>query len=311
MNIQKFGGNNAEGVRQVLAHIARNRPSTAKYGNEAIDSTRTAKNYTLTPQVSSQTRYSRLVEEAKIIHTAFTGKQPRSDAVTLCSLVVQLPHEYCDKHSLVETVDGREKHYTYYTPKDTKQADEFFRVTSHFAMKHFGVPASMLVDITIHLDETTPHMHLAWVPLHGAKLNAKAQVNREKLKSFHQRIDKALKRNLKWYRGGIVSGEISERLKGHENITMDEYRKVKQAVDELRAEYDELSNGVDMARLERGLQEAPAVKMLVRLWTSLQRAGKRLPPTVPKDEVAILEQACRLMGVKGPSSAERSGGRSL
>lgn len=238
MNIQKFSG---AGVMQVLAHIERERPPSAKYGNERIDKARTAENYMLSRTKSLRPRYSHIVKEARITHEATTGRKPRSDAVTLCGLVVQLPHEYCDEHTRTETVNGKPKRYTYYTPKDARQARDFFTVVAVSTMKYFGVPTNTMISATVHLDETTPHMHLAWVPVVGGKLNAKAQITRNKLKAYHQAIDKTLRNNCPWYSGGLVSDEVSERLKSRDNMAMDEYRKVKRAVDEMQAKYDALA----------------------------------------------------------------------
>lgn len=221
MHVAKFKGS---GAVQVVKHIERDRPNTAKYGNERIDSSRTHQNYSIELRTRDGRaiafrRYSGALDEARTMHEATTGKQTRSDAVSLVCAVIQLPREYCD-------IDGNGTA----TAKDVEEAREFFRCATIATLRHFSVDPRFLVSAEVHLDETTPHVHICWIPLSRGKLNAKEQVSRTSLKSYHDAVDKHLRANLGWYRGGLVSDEPSARLHASDNLTMQEVRKAKRAV---------------------------------------------------------------------------------
>lgn len=221
MHVAKFKG---AGAVQVVKHIERDRPNTAKYGNERIDSSRTHQNYSIELKTKDGRavafrQYSEAHDEAKAKHEATTGKQARSDAVSLVCAVIQLPREYCDIRD-----DGIA------TAKNAEEARDFFRCATIATLRHFNIRPHYLISAEVHLDETTPHVHVAWVPFVKDKLNAKEQVNRSSLRSYHDYVDKFLRDSLSWYRGGLVSDEPSARLRASDNLTMQEVRKAKRAV---------------------------------------------------------------------------------
>ncbi len=226
MHVAKF---KQGGALQVVRHIERDRPKTATYGNERIDASRTHQNYavqlrTKQGRAVNCRQYTEALAEARSMHEATTGRQARSDAVSLVCAVVQLPREYCDIRS--DEVA---------TAKDAEQAEQFFRAATIATLRHFGVQPKFLVSAEVHLDETTPHIHIVWVPVRGGKLNAKEQVNRSSLKSYHDFVDRFLRESLPWYRGGLVSDSPSERLKSSDNMTMHEVRQAKSQLARVKA----------------------------------------------------------------------------
>lgn len=237
MHITKLGSNTA-GVRQVLKHIDRTRGENARYGNELIDKGRTKDNMTLfsNKDVKAEQRWLVQVEKARAIHEKTTGKAARSDAVTLVSAVIQLPHEYCTR----SVKDGRE----YWIPNDMAAARSFFKAAADCTLKHFGVENGMVTYASVHYDETTPHIHVGWVPLQDGRLNAKRQVCRSHLQTYHDSVDRVLREKLAWYHGGLVAEEPTERLKARDNVRMHELRKVERsrqkAADELSQAHAEL-----------------------------------------------------------------------
>jgi hypothetical protein len=237
MHVAKFKG---AGAVQVVKHIERDRPATAIYGNERIDAERTEQNYTLSlrtkgGRVVETRRFTDALAEAKAIHHQTTGREARSDAVSLVSCVVQLPREYCDVAN-----DGIA------TVKDAEHAKQFFTSAMYATLRHFKVELDMVVGVEVHMDETTPHMHLCWVPLRDGKLDAKSQVNRQSLQSFHDVVDRHLREKLQWYIGGLVSDAPSERLKSSDNLTMHEVRKAKAQLSRVKAKTREAVRAYDI-----------------------------------------------------------------
>ena len=60
---------------------------------------------------------------------------------------------------------------------ETKQ---FFSDAYQWFANHFG--ADHIPYATVHMDETTPHMHMGVIPLTNGRLSAKAIFNREALR---------------------------------------------------------------------------------------------------------------------------------
>ena len=58
----------------------------------------------------------------------------------------------------------------------------FFEDSTKFFMDRYG--AENVVNATVHMDETTPHMHLGVVPITGERLSAKNLFTRKELISL-------------------------------------------------------------------------------------------------------------------------------
>src|SRR5699024_11833664 len=74
---------------------------------------------------------------------------------------------------------------------------QFFEETYDFLSERYG-EENVLAGV-VHNDETTPHMHFAFMPVtydekrEREKVSAKEVLNRNELKSFHQDLDNHLK----------------------------------------------------------------------------------------------------------------------
>ena len=87
-------------------------------------------------------------------------------------------------------------------PKDLPEAelDIFFRASYEFMAARYG--NENVVSAYVHLDETSPHIHFAFVPVTedkkkgGYKVSAKEVVNRQDLQTFHQDLNKHLEKIL-------------------------------------------------------------------------------------------------------------------
>ena len=87
-------------------------------------------------------------------------------------------------------------------PKDLPQQAEpaFFQAAYDFLENRYG--RSNVVSAYVHMDEVTPHMHFAFVPVTedrkrgGYKVSAKEVVNRRDLQTFHSDLSKYLEQQL-------------------------------------------------------------------------------------------------------------------
>lgn len=127
---------------QLGAHIDRLRGHDQRYGNENIDPSRTRLNYDL---CGCDTPLTQLVQEA--IDAA--PRTVRKDAVVLGATVVTLPRDW---------PAGRD-------PRG------FFEAVRAFDLA-FWPDSYREARATVHMDETTPHMHHVFIPL-----DAKGQPN--------------------------------------------------------------------------------------------------------------------------------------
>ncbi|MGG3116196.1 MobV family relaxase, partial [Bacillus paranthracis] len=154
--------------------------------------------------------------------------------------------------------------------KDTseKEQREFFEKTYEFLANRYGGEKNVL-SANVHNDETRPHMHFAFIPVVWdkkklrEKVSAKEVLTRKELKTFHQDLDKFLKKEIPYiYKEGILndktigvdtvkdlkkySGEIQKQkdamdadYKGYEQ----KIEKQMQSVDkELKSKKNELLN---------------------------------------------------------------------
>lgn len=69
----------------------------------------------------------------------------------------------------------------------------FFRESLEFLGKKLG--KDNIISANVHLDETTPHMHVGFVPIHETSLSAKKVLNRNFLRDIHDKMPKFLKEN--------------------------------------------------------------------------------------------------------------------
>ena len=166
-------------VGSILMHSDRGigSPDTHEHSNENIDRSRTHLNYDLkerggqTAYVYYKQRIDQIAAETK----ERTGKSIRKDAVTLCSWAVTAPKDL---------------------PED-KQAD-FFKAAYDWFSERYG--ADNIVTAAVHLDETSPHMHLQFTPIiekDGVrKLCAKDMETRKTLQTAHQQLQRHLEQAL-------------------------------------------------------------------------------------------------------------------
>ena len=101
-------------------------------------------------------------------------------------------------------------------PADLPEADRqiFFRETYDFLMDRYGGEKNV-ISAYVHMDEVTPHMHFAFVPVVKdkkkgiEKVSAKEAVDRKDLQKFHQDLENHLERRF-GREVGILNGATRE-----------------------------------------------------------------------------------------------------
>lgn len=138
-----------------------------KFGNPQIDPQRTHLNYNLASQHNHMEFIKQRLSEVYCLN--------RKDVNVMCSWVVTAPKDL-----------------------DQNQQDDFFKESYKFLENRYG--KENVISSYVHLDETTPHMHFAFIPVvydkkkDRYKVSAKERVNKFELKSFHSDYQKHLDR---------------------------------------------------------------------------------------------------------------------
>ncbi len=178
----------APGVSPLVDHYERLRPGTFDRSN--IDGNRTRLNYNLAPSDVKEG-----VRLAMAEHEQTAGRAVRSDANVLFDWVVTLPQD-CPVES----------------------AREFFEGVLKFIKERYG--ADNVLGAYVHMDETTPHVHVPVLPMVNGKLQASKMINRNDLMRFHGELGKF----------------IDNRLGFHVSVELDEEKHVEKAMSKLDQE---------------------------------------------------------------------------
>ena len=159
-NVEKF---TLAQIGHVCAHMAREHEH---YSNQNIEELLSWTNYNLAPERNlSQVEYvkSKLDE---ISHAK------RKDLCVMGSWVITAPKTLSEAHH-----------------------ERFFDLTYKFMIERYGARSGLGEDVCVssyvHMDETTPHMHFAFLPVVQAKdgnqrFCAKECINRHDLQTFHR-----------------------------------------------------------------------------------------------------------------------------
>jgi chromosome segregation ATPase len=163
-------------------------------------------------------------------------------------------------------------------PRDLREEDlsHFFEVSHQFMVRRYG--EENVLSAWVHLDETTPHLHFAFMPLRDGTFQAKNILNRADLTSFHGDLSKVVQEEL-GYQVSIELGEEYRGLKVLSALPQKDYIVARQTIEAMRKEQQILrSEETEInKRLERlrkretelieeitAIREAPRVFGLVR-----------------------------------------------
>ncbi|PGU25171.1 MobV family relaxase [Bacillus thuringiensis] len=179
-HVQKF---TAGAVNGLSIHFDR---KTVNHSNKDIDIERSHLNYDLRNNSDGLDTRSRMEERLKEVYC-----MKRADVKPMAVWVLTLPEELKNKNA--------------------EEQKAFFKAGYDFMKERYGGEKNVL-SANVHNDETTPHMHFAFMPVvwdkknQREKVSAKQVLTRVDLKSFHQDLDKHLKETIpEIYQGGVLN----------------------------------------------------------------------------------------------------------
>ena len=194
--MQKMKSGNLVGVGN---HNQRN---TDNHSNKDIDVERSYLNYDL---VNRTENYKRDIEQF-INDNKSSSRAVRKDAVLINEWIITSDNQF-------------------FKDKDDKEIKDFFEQSKDYFAEKFGDENIRYAQV--HLDETTPHMHLGIVPFNAEKkLSAKTVFNRQALQAVQDELPKCLnERGFELERG--------EKGSERKNLTVPEYKKAKDELKEM------------------------------------------------------------------------------
>ena len=165
-HLSKYKNSNIVGLQR------HNQRENRNYSNKDIDTTMSDLNYDLVN--SENISFTKKVKD--IIDSKRTTKKAiRKDAVTYCECIISSDNDF-------------------FRNLDIKEQQRFFEVSLKFLENRIG--KDNIISANVHLDETTPHMHLGFVPMNlDGSLSAKKMVNRNFLREIQENLPYTLQKN--------------------------------------------------------------------------------------------------------------------
>lgn len=159
---------------------------TTNHSNPDIDTERSHLNYDLRNNGDGLDTRSRMEKRLSEVYC-----MQRADVKPMAVWVLTLPEDLKEKSA--------------------EEQRAFFKVGYEFMKGRYGGEKNVL-SANVHNDETTPHMHFAFMPVvwdekkQREKVSAKQVLTRKELKTFHQDLDKFLKETIpEIYHGGVLN----------------------------------------------------------------------------------------------------------
>lgn len=222
MHIAKYG---KKGLGQLFSHYERKNNEYRNYSNESIDKTQTHLNYNLAP-AHKEGNYKFTVDRCKNLNIL-----NRSDVNYCCDWCVTAPQEI---------------------KEDEEKCKAFFKASYNFLADRYR--EENVISAYVHYDETTTHMHFAFIPVkysfttsfnsdtgeltevEKGKVSAKEVVDRKELKTIHNELQEYLNQNLDFecnvLNGATKSNETVKQLK--------EKSKLKEEINTLAKQRDSI-----------------------------------------------------------------------
>lgn len=222
------------GTGHMCAHYERRKDENGKYvnfGNKEIDLKRTHLNYNLAPEHNQIDFIQKRLSEVKCLN--------RKDVNVMCDWVVTVPKD------LPMTLHK-----------------EFFKSTYDFLAQKYG--QKNVISAYVHMDETTPHMHFAFIPVAFdkkkgiEKVSAYKLFNKVALQKFHPELQAYLEKKLgvkcNVLNGATENGNRSiAELKAEKAVKdLDFYQK---KANEMKEEYQSIRRDLNDIKNEYGLVE--------------------------------------------------------
>ena len=235
-HIEKF---NRAAIGHMLAHYDR---GAERIGNECVDRTRSHLNYNLAAELQPKRQGDFIKQRCSEVKV-----QNRKDVNLMCTWIVTVPKDLPEN-----------------------EHEQFFRTTFDFLSDRYG--KENVISAYVHMDETTPHMHFAFIPVvpdqkkQGKfKVSAKERINRFELCSFHFELEQALSAAL-GHSVGILNGATKDgnksvtRLKRESQILAQREAEHQEQVAKTRIQYAEQRERAATERIDKAWQRTVAAE---------------------------------------------------
>jgi len=191
--MEKMKRENLGGIQQ------HNQRETDNHSNKDIDVTRSYLNYDLvnTNGINYREKIQEIIDRQRVSKRAV-----RKDAVLIDEWIITSDRPF------FESADSK----------------KFFQDSLAYFSERCG--NQNIAYATIHLDETTPHMHLGIVPMTEGRLSSKQVFSRQSLKEIQDELPRFLQER---------GHDIERGIKGSEqkHLTVEEYKDNQQAIKEM------------------------------------------------------------------------------
>lgn len=225
-HIEKY---QASALGNMLGHYERRAELEHGYERENIDPSRTPENYNLCERDSPLGFVDERIGELDL------KRAPRKDAVRMVDTVVTLPGTY------------------------TGDVRAFMEATKETLDEIFG--EDNCVGAWVHMDEKTPHMHYASVPVtEDGRLSAKSLLNRTFMKRFHDRLEEGVCERLGIERAGLTLTDEEREQRAGKYVDLPEYKAAQDAVRRKEQRSMELNNEIadkegDLVELDSAIED--------------------------------------------------------
>lgn len=207
-----------------------NQRKTKNHSNPDIDTSLSELNYDL---VNRTDNYKKDIENF-INENKSTTRAVRKDAVLINEWIITSDRKFFENLS----------------DEDTKK---FFITAKEYFAENFG--EENIRYATVHLDESTPHLHMGIVPFDkDKKLSAKRVFNREALRNVQEDLPKHLQEK---------GFDIKRGLEGSDrkNLTVPEFKELKEKEKEIEKEIDRKKNELKAYTKETKIDKKIDVKI--------------------------------------------------
>lgn len=196
-HMQKFKIGNLGGLQR---HDER---TLQHHSNPDIDVSKSSDNFSVLPLERQNPKRSlhKQVQET-IADERVSNRAVRKDAVVLTEWVISSDSTFFEGLSCDET-------------------KQFFTDAYQWFANHFG--ADHIPYATVHMDETTPHMHMGVIPLTNGRLSAKTIFNREALRFIQADLPQKLNE-----KGWNI--ERGERGSKRQHLSVERYKEVAESL---------------------------------------------------------------------------------
>lgn len=205
-----------------------------KFSNQDINTSKSKLNYNLAPERNQLEYIHERIEQVQCLK--------RKDVNVMCSWVITVPQELPEEYQ-----------------------EDFFKLCYEFLKNRYDPQEKNVISAYVHVDEITPHLHYAFIPVvfdekkKKEKVSAKELITKKDLQTFHTDFqkfidEKLLKPHEYTFECNILNGATENgnlTIQGLKAKTLEEQNKEELAIiQELISQSNEKANKFQTIELE-------------------------------------------------------------